>query len=40
MKVNLAFVQIGNSIADMKGALHVVGNDDAGHAVTFLQTAN
>ena len=38
-KINLAFMQIGNSVGHIKCAFHIVGNNDAGHSKALLQTA-
>src|SRR4029077_16313534 len=40
VKINPAFVQIGNSVGYIKCAFHIVGNHRAGHSKTLLQPAN
>src|SRR5258706_14335603 len=40
VKVNATFVQIGNVIADVESALHVMGHDHAGDVITLLQPAD
>src|SRR2546421_10112249 len=40
LEVNLPFMQIRDPVGDMKGVLHVVRNNDAGHTKTLLQSAD
>src|SRR6201986_747839 len=40
VKINPAFVQIGNPVGYIKCAFHVVGDHRAGHSKTLLQPAN
>src|SRR4029079_4248605 len=40
VKINPAFLQIGNAVRYIKCAFHIVGNHHAGHSKALLQPAN
>src|SRR5437764_14685485 len=40
VKINPAFMQIGDSVGYIKCAFHIVGDNDAGHSEALLQSAD